>query len=375
MQRRPHLVLDARLAYASGIGVYIRNLFPRVIRALEGWRCTVLVRPGDGAFLQELPAVALVETDASIYGAVDQWRLASVLPKDADLFWTPHYVLPVMARVPVIATVHDVAHLVLPQFRRHPHRLAYARAMFALLRRRAKHIFCDSAFTRDELVRLVGVPSSRISVSYLGIADSWLTPRVVGESPSSNPYLLYVGNVKPHKNLGRLLDAFDGLLSTIPHDLVIVGRSDGFITADGKVHAKAERIGPRVRFTGEVSDTELRRLYADAQACILPSLYEGFGLPPLEAMASGTPVVVSRTASLPEICGEAAEYCDPLDVESIRAAILRVATSPARRAELRALGFSRVRRFKWEDTTRTVVARLRAEMHALDARATARARR
>lgn len=354
-------MLDARLARSSGIGVYIRELFPRVIRLLQDVSFRVLVRPGE---MQELPdcgpeRVQLRIATSKLYSIREQLELRALIPRDARLYWSPHYVVPVAYGGRLVATVHDLAHLALPQFFGQPHRRIYAKAMFAHLRRRAAHVFCDSEFTAQQLHDLTGFPRSRSSVVHLGISQSWQAlPSTAPDPPRSKPYLLYVGNVKPHKNLVLLLQAFQRLLPHIPHDLIIVGRREGFLTRDEQIDHAAAALGDRVRFTGEVSDDSLREFYSGAEILVFPSLYEGFGLPPLEAMACGTPALVSARASLPEICGDAAEYCDPGSAESIAAGIQRLIHSPERRAELRRRGLARSALFRWEDTANRVARTL-----------------
>jgi glycosyltransferase involved in cell wall biosynthesis len=192
-------------------------------------------------------------------------------------------------------------------------------------------------------------------VVHNGVDQEWFnlapSPR-----PHPKPYLLYVGNVKPHKNLGRLLEAFGQLASQTPCDLLLIGKNEGFLTGDSTVQAAADRLAPRVQLLGAVSQELLKRYVAHAEALVLPSLYEGFGLPPLEAMACGRPTIVSRAASLPEVCGDAAMYFDPLDPASIAEAILRVLNEPELRETLRSRGLERARRFTWERSGRATLA-------------------
>ena len=181
-----------------------------------------------------------------------------------------------------------------------------------------------------------------------GVDPEWFdVPR---PAAAERPYFVFVGNVKPHKNLGRLLDAFAALAPEIPHDLLLVGRRRGFLTGDPEIARRAESLGGRVRFTGFVETEELRRTVAGATALVLPSLYEGFGLPALEAMACGRPVLAARAGALPEVCGDAALYCDPRDPGDIAAGLRRLATDAELAARLAAAGVAHARRFSWDDT-------------------------
>jgi glycosyltransferase involved in cell wall biosynthesis len=219
--------------------------------------------------------------------------------------------------------------------------------MFARVQNRADAIAYVSQFTADEFHRLLGAPRGHEKVIPCGVDEAWFAPPDV-QRPE-RPYLLFVGNVKPHKNLPRLLDAFDRIKADIPHDLIIVGRKEGFITVDNSVLDRITGFAGRVAFTGYVPDDALRRLYAGADALILPSLYEGFGLPPVEAMASGLPVLVSRAASLPEVCGDAALYCDPMDVADMAAQLRRVVADQPLRELLKAKGRARAGQLRWDD--------------------------
>ena len=145
------------------------------------------------------------------------------------------------------------------------------------------------------------------------------------ELVNSRPFLLYVGNIKPHKNLNRLIDAFSKLLNKIPHDLIIVGKMTGFITPDNKVINRSKKLSDRIIFKGKVSNKILKQYFSQADIFIFPSIYEGFGLPPLEAMAAGVPVVASKAASIPEVCGDAVFYFDAYNTDDIAEKILQMA--------------------------------------------------
>jgi glycosyltransferase involved in cell wall biosynthesis len=167
---------------------------------------------------------------------------------------------------------------------------------------------------------------------------------------------LYVGNVKPHKNVATLVRAFAALAPQIPHHLAIVGRIDGMRTSDDEVRRLAADVGPRVHLVGEVSDDELAAWIGHATAFAFPSLYEGFGLPPLEAMAAGCPCLVARSGSLPEVCGDAAHYCDPHDVSDVAARLHELLTDEALRVRLRTRGLERAAAYPWERCVAGTVA-------------------
>ena len=167
-------------------------------------------------------------------------------------------------------------------------------------------------------------------------------------NPHKNPYFLYVGNIKPHKNLGTLIRAFNSLVEDFPYDLVLVGKREGFITGDSATILRAGEQSGRVHFTDHVDDGVLKQYMAHAEALVFPSLYEGFGLPPLEAMAAGCPVIASSAASIPEICGDAALYCDPHSSEDIAGKIRLLAGDVTLRNELRRKGVKHAKQFTWD---------------------------
>jgi glycosyltransferase involved in cell wall biosynthesis len=351
------VTVDARMVRSSGIGTYIQNLLPRLMAADPATRFQIL----GGRELQAFEwtrgeTVEWTECDAPIYSLREQLAVAARIDPASDLFWSPHYNVPLLHRGRLLVTVHDLAHLALPQFARAPHQRAYARLMFGAVRRATAKIF-DSRFTANEYARLVGKSSGHDTVIHPGVDDAWFSIPT-GAPPHARPYLLFVGNVKPQKNLGALLAAFGELIDEIPHDLVIVGRREGFIHGDSGVLGQAERLGDRVSLTGWVDDDRVKQYFAHADALIFPSFYEGFGLPPLEAMASGCPVIVSSAASLPEVCGNAALYCDPASPGSIRQQIRALLADSVLRAELVERGRERARTFTWDkcaEQTRQVI--------------------
>ena len=221
--------------------------------------------------------------------------------------------------------------------------------MFRALRKRASIIFTVSDFSKSELLRLTTGPrEDNIIPTHLGISAEWYgavqQPRLY-----SRPYFVYVGNIKPYKNLGRLVDAFWAIRHRLPHDLVIAGQSEGLITGESaEFFERVRGAGERIHLTGFVSHQELLSLVGHAHALIMPSLYEGFGLPPIEAMAAGVPVVVARAASLPEVCGEAALYFDPLEVEDIAAKLVMISSDGELRRQLREKGLKRSKLFTWD---------------------------
>jgi glycosyltransferase involved in cell wall biosynthesis len=196
-------------------------------------------------------------------------------------------------------------------------------------------------------VETLHVPVAKTTVTLPGLDADWPASAVRHVEVDGLPYLLFVGNVKPNKNVAALLEALTMVLERIPHRLVIVGRVHGMGTGDAAVVRRAEALGDRVRFAGEVDDATLQRLYAGAAALVMPSLYEGFGLPLLEAMQLGCPVLAATGSSLPEMAGEAALLFDPLVPRELAERLLQVQDAACMEG-LRVRGLARVRQFSFE---------------------------
>lgn len=334
----------------GGIGTYLGELLPRVTAARPDWRFTLL---GAVSRLQHLrgPNVDVRALDAPIYGPAEQIALASAAPR-ADLFWSPHYNIPLLQPARLAVTIHDVAHLAAPDASSGVLKRAYARFMFAQVRRRARTLLFDTAFSRSEFTRHVGAPRQPARVVHLAPAEGWRNAKAEHpERPLPEPYLVYVGNFKQHKNVPALLRAFARARLRIPHRLVLVGRREG-LAADPAIAPLLGSMGETVHSTGELPAPDVRRWVGHADALVTASRYEGFGLPPLEAMAAGVPTLVSRAGSLPEICADASLYCDPGDEESIARGLEQVASDTTVRTELIARGRKRAAAFSWSQAAR-----------------------
>jgi len=270
------------------------------------------------------------------------------------------YFIPPAAPCPVITTIHDVA------FRRFPglfplkHRLLLNLLIPASARNAAAVITCSEA-TRRDLMEFYDLPPERIVVTPYA-ADPIYRPMDVDEARLAvkerfrirGPYLLSVGVLQPRKNLARLVRAYNGIAREVPHRLVLVGK-EGWAGEELRRAIAESPTGKAPLFTGYVPDADLPALYAGADLFVYPSLYEGFGLPPLEAMACGTPVITSNSSSLPEVVGEAGVTVDPQDVDALAGAISDLLQNEARRLELSALGVARAAQFTWDRTARQTI--------------------
>jgi len=362
MPPRATLVVDARKAFDAGIGTYIRQVVPRVAAKVDA-RVVMVVRGSDVGQQDwfDRARTRLVEVGAVPLGLAEQFEFARAIGT-ADCFWATSLAHPLWGRVPLAATVHDVAQLALPRAEMGgaPWLRPAARIYLGSLRRRARALFAVSSFTAAEFRHMVGRPArGPCIVTPLGVDSSWRAP--VSAEPVE-PFVLCLGSVRPHKNIERLLQAFARAAPGLPHKLRIVGRVPGD-GAHRRWHAALpDSARPRVVFEGVVDDARLRALMARATALVMPSLYEGFGLPVLEAMAAGCPVVASRAGALPEVCGGAAAATfDPRDVADMARAIqAAVSLDPAERQRIVELGRAHAARFTWDATAERTAQVLRA---------------
>jgi glycosyltransferase involved in cell wall biosynthesis len=343
------ITIDARWLKTSGIGTYLQNIIPGIIAAFPKQVFCLLGRPEEMEQYGLLSGgnVHAVSSEAPMYSAREQVEIASKIPGGTRLYFATHYNIPLLYRGRMLVTVYDLFHLAMPGLVGGFHKSIYARFMFNAVRRKADAIITISQFTKDELVRYTGEGRQEIYPIHLGVDKSWFEIRKT-QNPQERPFLLYVGNVKPHKNLSGLIEAFALIADQTNHDLLIVGKREGFITGDEASSIEAAKLEGRVHFTGRVSDELLKQYVAHAEALVFPSLYEGFGLPPLEAMAAGCPVIVSSVASLPEVCGDAALYCDPYQPRDIASKILELLSDDSSRRALKLRGRVRARKFTWE---------------------------
>jgi glycosyltransferase involved in cell wall biosynthesis len=309
------------------------------------------------------PNFRLVEADIPWFGVREQLRLPRLIDRERlDLVHYPHLTVPLISATPFVVTIHDLNYLdrdavfnpgggLRQRLLEAGYRLELAKA------KRARRLIAVSEHTRDTVVRRLGVDPARVAVTYEA-ADppggvepdrSVLDRHALG----GVPFFLYVGAAYPYKNLDRLVEAFARLGGD--HRLVLAGDQEDFGPALRK-RAATLVLGERVVFTGPVSEAELAALYDAALAYVFVSLGEGFGLPGLEAMQAGVPVVAADAASLPEIYRDAARYCDPLDVGSIASALAELATDEELRARLAALGRERAAEFSWARTADLTLA-------------------
>ena len=373
--KRRVIGIDARFygPVGKGLGRYTQEIVDRIISANSDYCYVIFLSRENYDDFQEGENVRKVLVSARWYSVREQVELPlKIIKYRIDLMHFPHFNVPVFCFVKFVVTIHDLI------LTRHPTRrsttLGYVRYVFKnwgyrlVIRnavKRSEKIISVSEFTKTDILKNFKVDAKKIIVSYEGVADlktgmfdkreNCKSVEMSNESKDidrlgvcyniNKPYMLYVGNAYPHKNLEMLLRVFKEVKDV---KLVLVGKEDFFYK---RIKGYAKELGlfeDRVVFPGYISDSDLRIVYANAILYVFPSLYEGFGLPPLEAMENGCVVVSSNLASMPEILGDACLYFDPRDKKDFLDKINRVIGDSCLRDDLRKRGFQHVKKYSWE---------------------------
>lgn len=347
------IAIDARMIEMSGIGTYIQHLIDAGI-----YEVALGNEKSIKAYNSEIETIPFFE---KIYGIKEQIKFPYKLLKkeNIDILHVPHYNIPIFYKGNIVVTIHDLTHLILPEFL--PNKLAYiyAKILIGYAVKKAKYIFTVSENSKNDITRMFNINPEKIIVTYNAV-DSEFCIKEKSEIyylydkfniPKDKKILMYVGNLKPHKNLSRLLKAYAKLKIKEETCLLLVGKS--FNSTNLIYEEKDLNIYSSVIHTGIVNKKELIDLYNIADLFIFPSLYEGFGIPPLEAMACGTPVVCSNNSSLPEVVGDAAITFDALNVLEIKNAIENMLLNNEADIYIKK-GLERVRKFSWNNTASIV---------------------
>lgn len=365
------IVIDGRFWSESGIGRYIRNLVKNLqeIDTKNEYFILLLKKEYDGIFFDS-PNFQKVLADFKWYGLEEQVRLPKLLRDfKPDLVHFPHFNVPILYKGRYIVTIHDLIHQhfhtrevttknpVTFCLKKYGYRKAFSFAVNNSLR-----IISPSEFVKKQLINEWKINEEKVVITPEGVDEEILKlAKSVGEKEFTKtatkfkinpPFLFYVGNAQPHKNILNLIKAFALLKKNHPKlSLVLSGPENSFWKKIKEGLEELEGLGglgkDEVIFTGFISEEELVALYKNAQAFVLPSLEEGFGIPLLEAMACGTPVVCSRLASLPEIGGDAASYFDPKDEKDMGSKIHQVISDEKLRKDLTKKGLIRYKNFSW----------------------------
>jgi glycosyltransferase involved in cell wall biosynthesis len=351
--------IDARLVYYSqaGIAQYTLRLIQGLAEIDQENEFFILQSRKDQHIIVDQPNFRRVSLWTPSHHRLEQTALrVEISHLDLGVLHSPDFIPPFQRNCKSIITIHDLAFLLYPHFLTKESARYYGQIDQAV--KRTDHIIAVSESTRQDTIRLLGAPEHKITVIYESanpiyrpVNDQEALKWTKSKYHITNDFILFVSTIEPRKNLPTLLKAYRQLLDSYKANvkLVIVGRR-GWLSEEVLTLVDKLKLTSNVLFLGRVPVEDLLHLYNAAQLLVQPSFYEGFGLPPLEAMACGTPVVVSNVSSLPEVVGDAGLLVDPEDVSELTVAIWRILTDEALRADLIVKGRKRAQRFSWEKT-------------------------
>ncbi len=350
------IAIDGRKYFDFGIGTYIQQLVKSLSLLGSGHKFILYSSPSD------IPAIALPSGWTIADAKYPKYSLSEIGPfglqirrDKVDVFHEPHYTLPFGIKDISVVTIHDIIHL---RFADRFGRLqrTYSHAMIWHSLRNSRFVIADSEFTKRDILSTFRVNPDKIKVIHLGVGEQYRQLRVNREFDDfrqrfgiKRQFILYVGNVMRHKGIETLLEAFRLIRTSTDLDLVLVG---GSIRQDPALGALASDSGiaERIKELGRLKDDDLVTAYNAAEVLVMPSRYEGFGLPALEAMACGTPVLVSNAASLPEVVGDAAIIFGVGNSRELADGLLRLMKEAALRQEMIRKGQERAKKFTWTET-------------------------
>lgn len=312
------IAVDARMINMSGIGTYIQNLIKNGCYNIALGRKQEINQIDD--------KIKMIEFNTSIYGIKEQLKFPykELKKEKPDVLHVPHYNVPIFYKGKMIVTIHDLTHLIYPEFLPNKFAYFYAKFMIWVALKKADKVITVSQNTKNDILKMFKVNPDKIEVIYNGVGEEFVKKDKESieylydkfNIPKNKKIIMYVGNLKPHKNLERLLEAYSKINNKEETCLLLVGK------AFEKYNALEDKeiqlgINDYVIHTGIVTQDELVDLYNLADLFVFPSLYEGFGLPVLEALACGTPVVCSNTSSMPEVGEDDVGYFNPYDIDEM----------------------------------------------------------
>jgi glycosyltransferase involved in cell wall biosynthesis len=339
------ICIDARMLNSAGIGTYLKNILPYITKK---YKSTLILRKKDLELFNWTKLSRIIECERSIYTLTEQVFFSN-LPY-FDLFWSPHFNVPffsIKSRKRIV-TIHDVFHLAFFSKLKFREKI-YAKLMYNKAITKSDLIITDSNFSKSEIIKYTNADPRKINVINCGVNLESFQKKKSSKQIFFNshklkkPYFLFVGNLKPHKNLNVLLKAHKILKND--YDLVIIGKKKGLINIDSIF--LEQKTDKTVHFFDSISDSEIPFFYQHATAFVFPSLYEGFGLPILESMSVGCPVICSNYASLPEIAADSVLYFNPIDYLELINCMKQVIFNHDLRSKLIRKGFERVKNFSW----------------------------
>lgn len=368
MLKGARIGIDARFygPVGKGLGRYTQEIVDHIIKLDQAGEYVVFLgRENFSSFNCDNARVKKVLADIKWYGLTEQIFLPLLIWRERlSLMHFPHFNVPILCLVKFVVTIHDLILIKFPTQRAttlapviYKIKNFFYRIVITLAIKRARQVLAVSAYTKEEIIKQFKIKPEKVTVTYEGVAD--LARDKMGDAKPEDvfkkyhiaePYLLYVGNAYPHKNLEGLIKVFSLINEQQKNlKLVLVGKEDYFYR---RLKQLAANFNGAIVFPGYVPDHDLKVLYTLARAYIFPSLYEGFGLPALEAMAGGLPVASSNKTCLPEILGSAAIYFNPQDEAEMKKNIELVISDQGLRQELIKRGYEQVKKYSWRDCAR-----------------------
>ncbi len=347
------IAIDARMINPGsmhGIARYVFQLLQCLMSIGSNHKFYIIVNPKSPLDQIEWPAhMELVTVKGTWFSLRQQWELPRLLRSiKADLFHAPSFMAPLVCPCPLVMTIHDLNHMVLPQFYTPFHQFYYQIVVRSCIRN-SEYILTVSQFSKDEIVRNLSIDEEKIFVTYNGVSENYRPVedkeylkyvRDIYELPEK--FVLCVSNNKPHKNVHQLVRAY--CFSNVEIPLVLACEVDSNIIRIAENYGKKHLL----YFSKFIHEEHLPSVYSMTELFVYPSTYEGFGLPPLEALSCGAPVVVARSSSLPEVVGSAAIFANPFDYQDIAKALEVGVSDTELRNKLKATGVVHARKFSWQ---------------------------
>jgi len=358
------ILIDGRGIKNTGIGRYIENTLFEILAMDRKTHYQLLIKSKDVSSIKlKADNLELIETEAEWFGVKEQTELLKVInAQKPDLVHFTNFNFPVAYKGKFVITIHDLTLLHFKNLRASVASRMYYRLKDQVMRNvvlrqgigKAKAVIVPTEYVKEDVAKTFKVRRNKIVVTYEAVDKNFYSPRVNLEKMGINkPFLLYVGNAYPHKNLERMILAFGKLITKylLDYQLVIAGKKDSF-HENLEEAVKEANLLDRVVFTGYVTDQELAGLYKNAKLYVFPSLSEGFGLPPLEAMAHNLPVVSSNATCLPEVLGDSAEYFDPKSIGDMAKTMLKVLSDDGLSTKLVKKGNKQINKYSWRKTAK-----------------------
>jgi len=337
----------------TGVGIYTLRLVQELARLPETEIFVMAQDELECGF--DAKNVQVIIEPAMNFHFFIQRRIPGLIEKyNIDVLHGPNFYLPIKKNAPAVLTVHDLSAQLFPKQHSIKHRIS--QKMLGPSLKRADRIIAVSRSTAEDLAQLFPSTTSKIEVVYNGLEKRFTpcsrseTDEILARYNLPERFILFVGTLEPRKNIRRLICAFSQITERFPTIKLIVAGGKGWLFDDIFELVRKKGLRDRIQFIGYVENEDLPALYSAAEVFCYPSLYEGFGLPPLEAAACGTPVVTSNISSMPEVMDDAALFVDPLDIDSIYEAILTILEDKNLAASLTKKGLNRAKEFSWEET-------------------------